>query len=109
MIGILRVFGSAFYALNTAATMYWVGRISWMGYKKWRRLQNEKMTAAEIRESFVRIYSEENGEEPSEALIQTVLDAHNATEFPIQKRINDVFEKCRKFVVGEDETTKSGE
>lgn len=102
MLGpIFRMFGSAVYALNTVATAYLIGQISWVGYKKWRAIQKEKMTAAEVRESFVKAYQEDNGEEPSEDLIKTVLDAHNTTEFPIRKRIGDSIEKCKKMVIGD--------
>lgn len=83
--------------VNTAASAYVCGKIGWEAFKGIRGAQKEVLRAKVLRERFVVEYEKENGEEPSEEIIQIALRSYNAVERPLMHKVRQI---------GESVTTK---
>ena len=80
-------------AINTASTIYVVGKIGLRAFQEVRKMQGEKLRADEIRSRFIQSYKANNdGADPEESLVKSVLGAANAVDHPIRQRINEAWD-----------------
>lgn len=76
---------------NTAANIYFAGKIGAKVYKNVRQMQKEKLRAEELKARFIKEYEKKTGEQPSDELVSLTLKSYDAVEHPIQHRIKKIF------------------
>jgi hypothetical protein len=80
--------------VNTAFTVYCIGQIALVAYRKVRTIQNEKLRAAELRDSFIEEFEKETGLIPDESIIRAALKSYNVVEHPVRQWVDDTIQSC---------------
>jgi len=78
-----------FRYFNNIASAYLAGQVGLKVWKEFRKMQQEKLTAKQLRDRFSQKYEQEHGSPPSEELVKIALDTYDAVERPLRKRIAD--------------------